>query len=297
MLDNIAKKIIPILPLILLAVIVAGCLWTSDPDSGVTPYPSLSPTASPTDDPWPITVTLSPTLAHEKELPFTDAAGQRTIVKDYEGAKNVTLSRLESFLAMDDTENTTYVMPNYTCVDFAKSLHDRAEAHGIDNALVVVYFSDEEYGHCFNAFQTTDAGLLYIDCTGLTQGQKDVGALPYDGVNYLKNESGLGWMPIVQAESFEYEYYVEKLAKFNAYVTEELQLNIDIRKWNDECIAIEDARDAGTISNADYRHQRDELNMRGIELQKKAFELDNAPEHEWVISGPMGTVCYHALYW
>jgi len=54
----------------------------------------------------------------------------------------------------------------HMCGDFAERLHNNAEMAGIRCAYVSVEFA-EGLGHACNAFQTTDRGLIYIDCTGI----------------------------------------------------------------------------------------------------------------------------------
>jgi hypothetical protein len=53
----------------------------------------------------------------------------------------------------------------HVCSDFAERLHNNAELTGIRCACVSVGLAGSE-GHACNAFQTTDRGLVYIDCTG-----------------------------------------------------------------------------------------------------------------------------------
>jgi hypothetical protein len=52
------------------------------------------------------------------------------------------------------------------CTDFAERLHNNAEMAGIRCAYVHVDLSNSNAGHACNAFETTDKGLIYIDCTG-----------------------------------------------------------------------------------------------------------------------------------
>jgi hypothetical protein len=53
----------------------------------------------------------------------------------------------------------------YVCADFAERLHNNAELAGLRCAYVSVGLAGSE-GHACNAFQTTDRGLVYVDCTG-----------------------------------------------------------------------------------------------------------------------------------
>lgn len=63
------------------------------------------------------------------------------------------------------------------CADFAEVLHNNAELFGIKAAWVAINF-EEGPGHALNAFQTTDRGLVFIDCTG--QSFEDAWKIRYD---------------------------------------------------------------------------------------------------------------------
>jgi hypothetical protein len=66
----------------------------------------------------------------------------------------------------------------HVCADFAERLHNNAELAGIRCAYVSItlveypdpynYGISSSTGHACNAFQTTDRGLVYIDCTGIS---------------------------------------------------------------------------------------------------------------------------------
>lgn len=65
--------------------------------------------------------------------------------------------------------------------DKAEILHNNAEANGIKSALVIVkYFGFEEWEwewDAYNAFYTTDKGLIFIDCTSYSPPDKFNGNL------------------------------------------------------------------------------------------------------------------------
>ena len=73
-------------------------------------------------------------------------------------------SEMKRFLEMDDTDGRSYVVDSFDCTGFAIALRDRAAASGIRCAYVEVGFSGGA-GHAFNAFETTDRGLVYVDNT------------------------------------------------------------------------------------------------------------------------------------
>ena len=120
-------------------------------------------------------------------------------------ARDPSWAQLRRFVLDDDTDEQPYVEGSFVCADFAAMLHDRAEAEGIRTAYVSVDLASGP-GHTLNAFDTTDAGLVYIDCTGqglsfATQAGISGGdtSSSYDKVAYLSagHEYGLIGMPNV----------------------------------------------------------------------------------------------------
>jgi len=89
--------------------------------------------------------------------------------------RNPTWSELKAFLASDDTDKHPYDFPTFVCANFASTLQKNAKAAGWRCAVVSVRLSGypdwynygipSNTGHDCNAFETTDQGLVYIDCT------------------------------------------------------------------------------------------------------------------------------------
>ena len=94
-------------------------------------------------------------------MPVTDERNASIRVREYRNAQPVSYSELLHFLATDDTEwNPGRDIA--TSADFAVRLHDNAEASGLLNAIVQADFVEEDYFCYFNAFPTTDKGIVYI---------------------------------------------------------------------------------------------------------------------------------------
>lgn len=168
-------------------------------------------------------------------LPSRDAAGVNPAVTGHRDAKPVTYGELEAFLAGDDTENRQYIMPDYTCLDFAASLHDRAEAAGIMCGIVTVAFADQAEGHAFDAFPTVDRGIVYVDCTGINRTDRAGGVLATDNIVYLQNGTELGELPVAQVNgSLEYTFYLDCKDKINAYREQWKQYEADVTGYNAE---------------------------------------------------------------
>jgi len=93
--------------------------------------------------------------------------------------RNPSWAELKAFLLKDDTDKMKYVYPIVVCADFADKLKRNAEEVGWRCGVVQLsmtgytdpynYGIAHDAGHACNAFETTDRGLIYIDCTGLPQ--------------------------------------------------------------------------------------------------------------------------------
>ena len=94
------------------------------------------------------------------------ADGHRITLINYKDAKDVTKQEVIDFIKADKTDQSLYTN-TYQCGDFAETVHNNAESAGIRSAWV--YLSG--INHACNAFNTTDYGLIFIDCThGYTDG-------------------------------------------------------------------------------------------------------------------------------
>jgi len=121
----------------------------------------------------------------EDELPEvviqeTDANEASFFSPERPGLTNPSWEELKTFLLEDKTDQYNYSYPTFVCADFASTLQSNAENAGFRCAIVNVqlngypdwfnYGIPSNTGHALNAFDTTDRGLVYIDCTGLPSG-------------------------------------------------------------------------------------------------------------------------------
>jgi hypothetical protein len=126
--------------------------------------------------------------------------GHEISLQNQPGARNPTMAELEAFILADDTNTVPYQMPTWVCSNYAQQVHDRAEAQGIRAGLV--YITQQEYcspnivGHMLNVFETTDGGLVYVDCT-----ERDDLARPVVGELYLLQNmtAPQGWITLDHA--------------------------------------------------------------------------------------------------
>lgn len=94
---------------------------------------------------------------------YAGADGESIELLNYYNATDKTYNEVLKFLSIDKTDSRQYT-DTYQCGDFAETVHNNAEAAGIKCAWVAVDFVDDNEGHACNAFNTTDRGLIYIDC-------------------------------------------------------------------------------------------------------------------------------------
>jgi hypothetical protein len=103
------------------------------------------------------------------------ADGHRITLKNNPDAKNPSWAELKAFLLKDDSDSIKYDFDEFVCADFAERIHNNAEVAGIRAAFVSIWLGPCSYwptsgGHALNAFETSDKGLVFIDCTGFLSG-------------------------------------------------------------------------------------------------------------------------------
>jgi ssDNA-binding Zn-finger/Zn-ribbon topoisomerase 1 len=194
---NKLKFIRPILLVIVLIILIGGSVAIIL-EAGIFDKQSSSSTSIPTSTPTPQWTGADGETEHEyvqcidstnTDCHSVGSDGQYIELINNPDAKNPTWEELKSFLSQDNTEKHLYIESSFTCAEFAEILHNNAEKAGIRAAFVTVDFGPEYLcgvppiedflagcrGYCgglhaCNAFQTTDRGLIYIDDTGLEDG-------------------------------------------------------------------------------------------------------------------------------
>lgn len=186
-------------------------------------------------------------------------------------ATNPTYAELVAFIIDDTTNTLPYIKggpEGYVCADFAEKVHNNAEAAGIRVAWVGVEFEDDIEGHALNAFETTDKGLVYIDCTGelektwigyiLPNGEWSGSYLPelhpvtfkswlhgesipdsakltkWDTVAYIEVGKEYGLIGINEAKSLEYDFHLEYTQKWQDYEEILEDYNREVEQYNQE---------------------------------------------------------------
>ncbi len=153
-------------------------------------------------------------------------------------AKNVTYEELIDFILSDPTDEKMYTSW-YVCSDFAEEVHNNAESFGIRAAWVGIDFEEDPIGHAINAFETTDKGIVFIDCTGRSLGDV-IYQYPFElcedweSVAYIEIGKPYGIIPLRYAQSPSYDFYeqyTEKCYEFDQLLSD---YNEEVLRYNQE---------------------------------------------------------------
>ena len=245
---------------------------------------------------------------HNTQPPYYGASSDRTVnLKNNETARNPTWEELMSFLNLDDTDRGAYGFGLQVCAEFANELHDNAEKAGIKAAWVAIEFVGDAEGHAFNAFETTDRGLVFVDCTGSlptdtvpltsvdTDGTEDEPPSPTDKdrIAYAEIGEEYGLIFLEYALSPEYGFYKDYkkerenidvwLEGYNETVMEFNQkkaiFNSKVKAYNMLSAEYELRLGGRTVINdpdeyAELSRIYDELEIMRLELEIENVELD-----------------------
>ncbi len=78
----------------------------------------------------------------------------------------ITWEELVQFLADDHTNWNKYDLTTYNCLDFAIDLVKNANQQNIKARIVAVNFSNQDIGHAFVEFETSDHGSIFVEPQG-----------------------------------------------------------------------------------------------------------------------------------
>jgi hypothetical protein len=133
------------------------------------------------------------------------ASGEPVVLMNTESATNPTWDELIAFLKADDTDRILYQEGKFVCADFAERLHNNAEKAGIRAAFVTIDIYGDANGHALNAFETTDKGLTYVDCTGSEVKLQELDS--FDKIAYVEIGKEYGAVSIHYTNTPDYEFY------------------------------------------------------------------------------------------
>lgn len=312
----------------------------------ITPEPSIAPEVSPELTPTTMlaaTPTLEPTLILSPILDLPAEIGSElddnNVVVHYGEQPPYTLTRdgddrvrpanngtaidptwqqLESFLIADKTDERNYIPDVFMCGAFAEELHNKAEAAGIKAAWVSVSLLDKSERHALNAFNTTDRGLVYIDCSGQsTQNSTQIvgmnstslggltvygGASSWDKIAYVAVGKELGFVSLDFATCPEYvcyENYVQRKSDFEAMLND---YNQRAQVYNSEVLAFNEWVSGkvfieGTSDAARARQWSEQLKQEKDSLTTMASILDQKNKSLGAFWQTLGIVSGVDIYW
>lgn len=110
-----------------------------------------------------------PDMVHPEnsEFYYVGASGEPIELINNQNSTDPTYQEMLTFLKSDRTDEIKYDSDSFMCGDFAEAVHNNAEEAGIRAAWVSIDFKGYTSGHACNAFNTTDRGLVFVDCTGI----------------------------------------------------------------------------------------------------------------------------------
>jgi hypothetical protein len=244
----------------------------------------------------------NPNYIYEDGAVLVDGNNKPIELKSRKEAVNVTYAELKAFLRKDLTDLIPYVERDnasgekpFVCSDFAEAVHNNAELAGIRAGYVSIDWMDGTIGHAVNAFETTDSGQVFIDCTGrsaysqLEDGGSSTKMESWDKVAYVEIGKKYG---VIGLDDAEYPYYFffedydqkwqelkEKLAAYNA----------EVKQYNQE-IAGKVYR-KGSAELARIEAWDTQLRLKEKEISVISAEVGTARFR------PLGTVKNYNVHW
>jgi hypothetical protein len=147
-------------------------------------------------------------------LPWFKGSGERAVLVNHPTASNPSYFQLKLFIESDDTDQHAFLPGEYTNLDFAEVLHNAAERYGHRAGVAIVMTAGGGW-YAFNVFNTTDAGVVFVDCAGLTPEDPLSEEQPCDAdtVAYVRAGKPLGLIQIAYADSPAYSFYERHTAE------------------------------------------------------------------------------------
>jgi len=238
-------------------------------------------------------------LIEEKVIPIAGASGNRIKLINYRNATDPSWDELISFLKADNTDKQPYNDLSFVCSDFAEMLHNNAEANGIRAGFVGLDLKGRE-PHALNVFNTTDRGIVFVDCTGsdsvyqFIDGQLvEIKPENNDKIAYVMKGKEYGLISLDYALSPDYSFYEEYKMKKEEFEMELQMYNRMVMEYNRD---VEDfIKDVevykmelgnGTIYDEsefkklsaifeELKTREEELNKRNKELKQMLEDLKN----------------------
>jgi hypothetical protein len=228
--------------------------------------------------------------------PYGKSTGEQVNLVNNDDARDVSFAELKSFILSDDTDEGLYIEGVQMCGEFAETLHNNAERHGINAAFVAIHFENEEVGHALNAFNTTDLGLVYVDCTGRGIEETVIDdwstgepyECEYDSIAYIERGNEYGVVGIDKAESLHYDYYAEYSRDCTRLSELMDEYNTEVEAYNE---ALGGRKKLTEPEYSQFMAWADELEEMKAELE----EMFDRIGYCW--AEPLGIVTTVDIYW
>jgi hypothetical protein len=189
----------------------------------------------------------NPKYMYDNGAVLVDGSDNPIELQNDPAAVNVTFADLLDFIRRDPTDQIQYVdrhtddgLRPFVCADFAEAVHNNAEAAGIRAGYASIDWLDSDVGHAIDVFETTDEGLVYIDCTGpgrysqVEDGQTPAPLKSWDKVAYLKIGLEYGVIGIDYALSPDYTFYTQYSLQWQDLKRQLADYNADVKLYNQE---------------------------------------------------------------
>jgi hypothetical protein len=219
------------------------------------------------------------------KIPVSNATGASVVLINNKTATDPTWDSLMAFLKADDTIKIKYDFPRFTCADFARTLHDKAEASGIRCGFIAVEFENRtidysiydngngnfhpptrspDTGHGLNVFKTVDRGLVYVDASSDTDyiGSDAKVRLAYLAEGQELNEIDLDW-----ATNTSYSFYESYKRTQLDFIADQRAFYKDLADYNLRL------SDNGYVLIPDLKNESDRLNSRAVELNARKSRI------------------------
>jgi hypothetical protein len=193
------------------------------------------------------TLFQNPKYIYEEGAILVDGADLPIELKNDPQAINISFRSLQDFIHQDTTDLLPYIerdnpdgLTPFVCSDFAELLHNNAEAAGIRAGYVSIDWVSGDIGHAINVFETTDQGLIFIDCTGksdysqVEEGENNITLGSWDKVAYLVVGRKYGVISSAYAESGDYSFYERFEGKWQELKDKLAAYNAEVKLYNQE---------------------------------------------------------------
>ncbi len=248
------------------------------------------------------TLLQNPKYLYEDGAILVDGADMPIELKNNPRAVNVSYQVLLDFVQRDTTDLLPYVergnqngQTAFVCSDFAELLHNNAEVAGIRAGYVSIDWMSGEIGHAIVAFETTDQGLVFIDCTGqseysqVEEGNAGVTLGSWDKVAYVVIGRKFGAISTAYARSADYSFYERFEERWRELKDKLAAYNSEVKLYNQQIrrsVFIECSPEIARIRDWEKRleAQENEISELSLEVGYSRFR-------------PLGIVDNYVIHW